>query len=144
MRSFVGERIGVNGCTEQAQSDHISLDAITVFAIGDQGNAMVRLTKVYPAVTGNFKPRLIPRRIPVSWPRDCAEGRFGPTFVSSNIQREDCAEKMPAAMPLNFCANLNNPFAIIQSVLLDNLDLVEASYHLYRRSYRPRFNKGRR
>src|SRR5215831_3169081 len=137
MVAFVRQRIGIDGRTKQTQSDYVASDAVAILAVSEQTYSVPRLTEISPSMSRYFEFCFFPRGVSMGRTRHGSKGSLGPAFVSPDINWKERSQESPSSMPLHAGPDLEKPLAIVESVLLNNTNVVDLAADSNRGAYRP-------
>src|SRR5215212_7047888 len=86
--ALVGQRVGVERSTEEADAEDVVPGAVSVLAVLEKGNTVARLGEVGEAVCGDLETRLVPGRVAVGGAlHDAVHGLEG-RLVGTDPHRE--------------------------------------------------------
>ena len=130
--ALVGDRVGIDRRTQQAEPEHIAARAVAVFAVVEHRDAEARLRKIDEAVARNLELRRVPRGVAVGRAADDAEGAFERRVIGADRDRRQGAEQDAAVMPVDMRLDVEARRIGPERVGLRHHGVAEALHHLDR------------
>ncbi len=85
---LVGAGIGIFRCAQEREAHEVAVGGMTIFAIVEQRDAVIRFGQVRPFVGVHFKARDIPTGVVMRGALDVSELDFVGRILRAEVQRE--------------------------------------------------------
>ncbi|MNI47713.1 hypothetical protein D3C73_1022450 [compost metagenome] len=102
------------------------MHVITVFAIIQQADTVAVLGNIYKAMTANLILCLLPARIAMGRPFQCAIRYLIGCLIGNYIYRESNLKQLMRFIPVHSCFEINSSIMVIQNDILLDIGLAQA------------------